>query len=87
MEIKLTLHAMEKAIERGATENEIVYVILEGADIPAKKGRKAKEMVFSYNKEWYGKFYHQKKVEVIYVEENEEIIVITLKVCYGEWSY
>jgi len=86
MEIRLTEHAVEKAIERGTTEDEVAYVIFEGSDIPAKKGRKAREMVFNYNKEWLGKLYPQKKVVAIYVEEYGEIIVITVKVYYGEWS-
>ena len=86
MEIRLTEHAIGMAIERGTIEDEVAYVIFEGKEIPAKKGRKAKEMVFNYNKEWLGKFYTQKKVVAIYVEEYGEIIVITLKVYYGEWS-
>jgi hypothetical protein len=86
MEIILTDHAIEKTVQRGTTEDEVIYAILEGVDIPAKKGRKAKEMVFNYNKEWLGKFYPQKKVLAIYVEEYGEIVVITVKVYYGEWS-
>ena len=42
-------------------------------------------MVFEYGREWLGKTYSQKKVRVIYVEENREIIVITVKVYYGKW--
>ena len=56
-----------------------------GTVTPAKKGRKAKEMIFEYGKEWLGKVYHQKKIVVIYVEENDEIVVITVKVFYGKW--
>lgn len=43
------------------------------------------QMVFEYGREWLGKTYPQKKVRVIYVEENGEIIVITVKVYYGKW--
>lgn len=42
-------------------------------------------MVFDYEKEWLGKSYPQKKVRVIFVEENGEIVVITVKVYYGKW--
>ena len=66
MKFKLIEHAKERAIERGAREDEI-------------------QMVFEYGREWLGKTYSQKKVRVIYVEENGEIIVITVKVYYGKW--
>jgi len=85
MKFKLIEHAKERAIERGATEDEIQMVLSAGNEVQAKKGRKAKEMVFEYGREWLGKTYPQKKVRVIYVEENEEIIVITVKVYYGKW--
>jgi hypothetical protein len=42
-------------------------------------------MTFEYGEYWLGKVYRQKKVVVIYVEENDEIIVITVKVFYGQW--
>ena len=46
---------------------------------------KAKEMIFEYKKKWLRKTYPQKKVQVIYVEEENQIIVITVKVFYGKW--
>ena len=80
MKFKLIDHAKERAIERGTTEDEIQMVFSGGNKVQAKKGRKGKEMVFEYGREWLGKTYPQKKVRVIYVEENGEIIVITVKV-------
>lgn len=85
MKIKFVEHAKERMIARGASEAEVEKVLLLGTDIPAKKGRKAKEMTFEYEEYWLGKVYPQKKVVVIYVEENDEIIVITAKVFYGQW--
>ncbi len=85
MRIKLIEHALERAVQRGTTEDEVAKVLAEGTEIQAKKGRKAKEMVFNYGKEWLGKFYPHKKIVAIYVEEDGETIVITVKVYYGEW--
>lgn len=85
MEIKIVEHAKERIIERGTTTEEIIKVIKEGNDFIAKKGRKGKEMIFEYGKEWLGKTYPQKKVKVIFIEEENEIIVITVKVLYGRW--
>ncbi len=85
MKFKLIEHAKERTIERGATEDEIQMVLSAGNEVQVKKDRKGKETVFEYEREWLGKVYPQKKVRVIYVEENEEIIVITVKVYYGKW--
>jgi len=85
MKFRLIEHAKERATERGATEDEIQTVLSTGSEFHMKKGRKGKEMVFEYGKVWLGKSYPQKKVRAIYVEENGEIVVITVKVFYGKW--
>ena len=85
MRIKLIEHAKERVKQRGATSEEVKAVILNGEQIKAKRGRKAKEMIFEYKKKWLRKTYPQKKVQVIYVEEENQIIVITVKVFYGKW--
>ena len=85
MRIRLVAHAKERANERGASEAEISAVLLRGQDIKVKRGRKGKELVFDYNEEWLGKRYSQKKIRVIYVEENNEVVIITVKVYYGMW--
>jgi hypothetical protein len=85
MKIKFVEHAKERMKERGTSEEEVKTVLLLGTEISAKKGRKAKEMVFEYEKEWLGRIYPQKKVVVIYIEEDDEIVVITVKVFYGKW--
>jgi len=78
-------HALKRAIERGASEEEIKQVLLNGTTVPIQEGRKAKEMVFDFNRNWQGKYYLQKKVKVVYIEENDEIVAITVYVYYGKW--
>jgi hypothetical protein len=85
MKFRLIEHAKERASERGATEDEIHRVLSTGNEVQVRRGRKGKEMVFEYGREWLGKRYPQKKVRAIYVEEDDEIVVITVKVFYGEW--
>ena len=85
MAFRLTEHAKERAVERGTTQEEIQKVLTKGKEIKVKEGRRGKEMVFKYNKDWLGKPYPQKKVKVIYIEEDNENIVITVKVHYGKW--
>jgi hypothetical protein len=86
MKVKFVEHSKERIMARGASEAEVEKVLLLGTNIPAKKGRKAKEMTFEYGEYWLGKVYPQKKVVVIYyIAENDEIVVITVKVFYGQW--
>jgi len=82
--VRIITHA--RAEERGVSESEIKQTLLGGTEIEAKAGRKAKEKIFSYNREWVGREYEQKKVQVIYLEAAEEIIVITVKAFYGHFG-
>ena len=79
-------HARDRAHERGVLDLEIEKTLDTGNEFKVKKGRKAKEKVFDYNKAWLGKEYPQKKVQVIYVVEEEKIVVITVKAFYGKWG-
>jgi hypothetical protein len=42
--------------------------------------------VFSFKKERLGKYYEEKRVEVIYIEEGELTVTVTVYVFYGEWK-
>ena len=85
MKIRLTEHAKERANERRTTEGEVSMVLSSGQEAQLKKGRKSKEMVFDYNRNWLGKHYPQKKLKVVYAEEDDLMVVITIKVYYDEW--
>jgi len=78
-------HALERCVERGSSEDEIELVLQKGVSAPAREGRKAKELVFDFNKNWHGKHYPEKKVKIVYIEENDEIVVLTVYVYYGKW--
>ncbi len=85
MKIQISHHSLERAKERGTTKNEIMDVLTSGFDIPAKKHRKGKAKVFEYNQKRLGRFYEQKRIEVIYTIESDKIITITAYVFYGKW--
>ena len=42
--------------------------------------------VFIYNDVRNGKHYPHKKVEVIYIEENDRVYTVTVYVYYGKWE-
>lgn len=55
-------------------------------EIPARGNCKAKAKVFTFKRERLGKYYEEKRVEVIYVEEDDIIITVTVYVFHGEWK-
>lgn len=80
--VRLTKHAQEQCIERGATELEVRYAILNGYREPAKLGRQICRFSFPFNKNWQGKLYVVKQVAPVIKEEQNEIVVITVYTMY-----
>jgi len=65
---------------RGASEDEVIEAIRSEGWEPAEKGRQQCRRNYVYNREWHEKFYATKQVRPIFVEEAEEIVVITVYV-------
>ena len=86
MKIQIEPHTLQRAEERGTSIEEIEIVLEQGVEIPARGNRKAKAKVFIFRQERLGRYYEEKRVEVIYVEENDTIITVTVYVFYGEWK-
>ncbi len=85
MEIRIDPHTLERALERGASEAEIRDVLINGDPIPAKHNRLAKTKIYDYNALRAGKYYEQKRVEVVFLVENEWLVTVTVYVFYGKW--
>ena len=86
MEIQIDPHTLERGEERGATEEEIRDVINSGVHLPAKSGRRQSARVYPFGQERHGKYYEQKRVEVIYAVERDIVITVTVYVFYGKWE-
>ena len=86
MKIQIDPHTLERAEERGTNEEEIKDVIESGFSIEAKHGRFGKAKVYPYNQIRGGRFYEQKRVEVIYTIKEDTIITVTVYVFYGKWE-
>ena len=86
MKIRIEPRTLERAEDRGANENEIEDVIHNGFSIPARHGRLAKALVYAFKQTRHGKYYEQKRVEVIYTVEQETIVTVTVYVFYGKWE-
>ena len=85
MKIRIEPHTLERALERGTNEAEIMDIIETGLQVDAKYNRVGKAKVFDFQNQRLGKYYEQKRVEVFYLVENDEIITVTVYVYYGKW--
>jgi hypothetical protein len=65
MRIQIDQHTLERAEERGTSEEEITDVIESGFEIPAKHGRIGKAKVYPFKKERHGRKYEQKNARFI----------------------
>jgi len=76
--IRLSLHAKEQLFYRGTREQEIIETIRSSQWEPAELGRLQCKKDFPYEKEWNKMYYNTKQLRPIFVEEKEEIVVITV---------
>ncbi len=86
MEIRIDMHTLERAEERGTNEDEIKDVIRTGFAIPAKFGRVGKAKFYKFRQNRFDKYYEEKRVEVFYTVEGDTIITVTAYVFYGKWE-
>ena len=80
--IRLSNHALRYTSKRGFTVAEIEDAIQTSPWTPAELGRLDYRKNFAYGKEWNGKVYATKQIRPIFVEEAEEILVITVYTYY-----
>lgn len=76
--IRLSGHAKEQLFYRGVTEEEVVETITESTWQSAEMERLECRKDFVYEKDWNKKYYKTKQVKPIFVEEEKEIVVITV---------
>ncbi len=76
--IRLSGHARDQLSPRGVTQGEIMETIETGEWGPAELGRLECRKDFAFDAEWNARFYATKQVRPIFVEEPEEIVVVTI---------
>ena len=77
--IKIHPHAKERMLERGVKEEEVVT---RGEPFLAKFNRNGFRRNFIFNGLWRGRSFNVKQVEVITINENDDIIIITVVAKY-----
>jgi hypothetical protein len=74
----LTGHARDQIGFRGATEEDVVAAIHTSPWQPAEMGRLECRKEFPCNAEWNGRWYVTRQVRPIFVDEPDEIVVVTV---------
>jgi hypothetical protein len=84
--IRISPHAEDASYRRGASTDEIVTAIRESPWLPAKRGRLSATQTYPFDSisPVNRMHYRWKTVEAVFVEEDLEIVVVTVKVYYGE---
>ena len=79
MKIRFHPHAIERIEERGATQEEVRATVELGENFPAKFGRVGFRRNFPFDRQWRGRSFSTKQVEVYAVEETpQDWLVITV---------
>lgn len=80
--VRLTEHAREQCLERGAEAAEVVETIQTGTVEAAKHGRLIYRANFPHDRQWKGEHYAVKQVAAVVAEEDDERVVITVYTFY-----
>ena len=80
--IRFSKHALGYIASRGFTVAEIEEAIRTCAWGAAELGRLDCRKDFAYGREWNGKVYATKQVRPVFVDEADEIVVITVYTYY-----
>jgi hypothetical protein len=80
--IRLSGHARKQLQFRGATEHEVIEAIMTEPWGPAELRRLDCRKSYLFNAEWNGHYYGTRQVRPIFVDEPDEIVVVTVYVYY-----
>jgi hypothetical protein len=80
--IRISGHAREQLAFRGASETDVLEAIRTCPWTPAELGRIECRKNLRFEAEWNGKRFGTKQVRPIFVDEPDEIVVVTVYVYY-----
>ena len=80
---RLSAHALSYATKRGFTVAEVEDAIRSSQWERAELGRVECRKTFPFNREWNNRLYANKEIRPIFVEEADEIVVVTVYTYYS----
>ena len=76
--IRLSGHAGGYRTRRGFTDAEVEATIRTSPWLPARNNRLEAIKDFPFDAEWNGRHYATKRVRPVFIEEPDEIVVVTV---------
>lgn len=76
--IVFTFHARQRMKDRGTDEEHIIEAIRGGEQEPTRSGRVMCRLNLEFKREWDGVYYPIQQVAPVIVEEDEQIVVVTV---------
>ena len=76
--IRFSGHARQQLVRRGVLADEVLAAIRTAKWQSAQGNRLECRRDFPFEREWNGKFYQTKQVRPIFVDQADEIVVITV---------
>ena len=84
-EADLHPHLIARMNQRGVRLEEIQRVMNDGRQaVDAKQGTLGRVLAFPYASEWEGQFYPEKEVTAYYKTIDKQVVLLTVKVRYGQ---
>ncbi len=80
--IRLSAHAQDYMAKRGFSAAEVEEAIRTASWTSADLGRLECHKDFTYGQDWNGVVYATKRVRPIFVEEEDELVVVTVYTYY-----
>ncbi|HLW88025.1 MAG TPA: hypothetical protein VKR57_05995 [Terriglobales bacterium] len=78
--IRISGYALQQLRFRGTTESEVVATIRTSPRSPAENGRPERHKDWLFDAPWNGRHYSIKQVRPVFVEESNEIVVVSVYV-------
>lgn len=80
--VRLSAHALSYTKKRGFTASEVEEAVRSSPWIPAEMGRLECHGDLPFGREWNGTIYKTKRVRPIFVQEADEILIVTVYTYY-----
>ena len=84
--IEYTRHARTKMADRGVSEGEVAEALANGQGVDVRYPRKGRRKVFTSGFIIEDRQYPHMELTVIYAEENDMLVIVTVIARYGRWE-
>jgi hypothetical protein len=80
--VRLSGHALSQLVRRGVSETEVAAAVRGAPWQPAELGRLECRYDVPFDGLWNGRYYRTKQIRPIFVDEPDEVVVVTVYTHY-----